>query len=1159
MAEKYKKHQLKTHILELPDTYIGSTEPHTIDTFLLNAETNKFEKRTITYIPGLYKIYDEIIVNAIDHSVRLAQSAETDIKPLKNIKVDIDRTTGTISVFNDGNGIDIVQHPEYNNIWVPSLIFGELLSSSNYNKDEEKLVGGKNGLGSKITNIMSVEFSVETVDHKTKKMFKQTWYDNMTREDKPSIKASSKQPYTKVTFTPDYKRFGMDGLDDDTFALFKKRVIDACACTSATVNVFFNEEKLNIKDFEKYVDLYLDTKENQPRIYEKCGDRWEIVAAISNTAMFDQISFVNGINTLRGGRHVDNIVSMITKTLSDMAKTKKKKDVKPQHIKDNLIVFVKCLIVNPSFDSQTKETLTTVVSKFGSKCELSDKFFDKMYKTGILDKAISLTDFHQEKKLTKTDGKKVNRVIVKNLDDAIKAGTADSAKCTLIICEGLSAHTGATAGLSVIGREYAGIWSVKGKCLNVKNATAKKMQENEELNNLKTILGLVTKKDYTDVSELRYGKILILTDKDLDGSHIQCLLMNIFQTLWPSLFKIKGFLMSLLSSIVKVKQRNGEEIAFYSMNDFEKWKQENPNAHYTSKYYKGIGTSTNDEMKAIFKTMKTLTYTYSDHSDPAFELAFNMKKADDRKEWLFNYDKNETLDYGKDTEVQYDEFIHKELKHFSNRDIERSIPHIADGLKESNRKILYSCLKKKLWGDNEIKVMNLASYTSDTTSYMHGETSLQGAIIIMAQKYVGANNIPLLEDLGMFGSRIMGGVDAASPRYIYTRMTELCRLIFREEDSKILQYNYDDGEQIEPTYFIGTIPLILINGSIGIATGFSVTMYNMSPLDVIRECKLVCNSMKEHNIDVKDSGDLLKAFDVINNTKFKRILPPFYLGFKGTIEEREAGRSYNSKGVWKKLDDVLVEVTELPVYVWTNDYKEFLESMLTAGKIKNFENHSTALNVKFIIQLNPDYDMSKFETEFKLTSSRNLSTSNMHLLSESGVIKKYNTIADIMAEWSSIRIAKYLERKNYQLDQLEKTRKVLDARVAFILDVINGKIKIMNEANKKIIEKLTELKYPKISGDDDEASGSYSYLLSMPISQLTLEKKEKLENELATVIKDIDALKNTAIYDIWLKELKEVEDAYIEFKEMVDKDYMNDLNGIVETKTKKKRTTKTKK
>jgi len=1169
VEEKYKKYELLEHILALPDTYVGSIEPQKISSYVYDDSTQKMRVDELTYIPGLLKIFDEVIVNAIDHAMRL-KAEETkgkeDIKHVKNIKVSIDKTTGTITIFNDGNGIDIKKHGGYGNLWVPELIFGELLTSTNYDKGEEKIWGGKNGYGSKLANIFSKEFIVETVDHYSKKIYTQKFTNNMTSKETPTVKASSKAPYTQITFTPDYERFGIKGLTDDIYKLFHRRVIDACATTGKEVSVSFNGEKLTIKDFEKYCELFLDKKE-QPVVYEACGQRWEVVASISKSGSFEYLSFVNGINTIKGGKHIEYITNMITKNLVDMTLSKKKKVVKFQHIKDNLFVFVKALIVNPSFDSQSKETLTTPVAKFGSKCDLSDKFFDKLYKSGIVDKALSITEFYDKKKLVKTDGKKISRIIVPKLDDANFAGTKQSSECTLILTEGDSAKTMAIAGLSVIGRDKYGVFPLRGKILNVKDATLQKISDNNEITAIKKILGLEQNKKYTDVSQLRYGSIMIMTDQDHDGSHIKGLIFNIFQSMWHELYEIPGFLTSMLTPIIKATNAKKEVIEFYNMTDYERWLETDAakTGNWKIKYYKGLGTSSDQEAKEYFKQMNKVTYLYDENADEVIDLAFNKKRADDRKQWLQDYDKDRVLDYSKKN-VDYKSFVDKDLIHFSNRDLQRSINHICDGLKESTRKIMYACFKRKLYS-NEIKVAQLSGYVSEVSAYHHGEASLQQAIVGMAQIFVGTNNINLLSPNGQFGSRCQGGQDASSPRYIFTVLSKLTRMIFKEEDNIILNYQDDDGQQIEPEYYIPVIPMILVNGGIGIGTGYSTNVPQYNPSEIIDTCKLICNVIKSSKITVKKEEDLDMVYDTLSALEMENIIP-YYLGFKGTIEKAEKN-SYISKGVYRWVDDQTVEITELPIGTWTEDYKDFLENMITNGlnNLKYIENHYTSKNVRFVLHFNTSVKSKlegKFETLFKLASSKNLSINNIHLFSNEGAIQRYESTSEIIKEWAETRILKYFERKMYQIKIMEKDAKVLSNKMRFILDVIAGKIQIMNKKLVDIVARLVELKYPPIDtegndedAEEDEASSKkvkqYNYLLKMPISQLTYDRKIILEKEHNELEAKIKALKDTNIEDLWLSDLDELEKAWVAHRDMITTEYENDLKGIVETKAAKKK------
>ena len=1179
VEDKYKKYELLEHILALPDTYIGSIEPQKITSFVYDEATKKMISEELTYIPGLLKIFDEVIVNAIDHSMRLradeakAANGKTDIKHVKNIKVSIDKESGRITIMNDGNGVDIKKHSSYGDLWIPELIFGELLTSTNYDKGEEKIWGGKNGYGSKLTNIFSKEFVIETVDHNSKKIYTQTFSDNMTKRTPADVKASSKVPYTQISFVPDYERFGMKNMTEDIYKLFHRRVIDACATTPKDVSVYFNGEKLMIKDFEKYCELFLDKKE-QPFVYEACGERWEVVASISSSGSFEFLSFVNGINTIKGGKHIEYITNMITKNLVDMTLAKKKKPVKTQHIKDNLFVFVKALIVNPSFDSQSKETLTTPVAKFGSKCELTEKFYDKLFKIGIVDKALSITEFYDKKKLVKTDGKKLSRIIVPKLDDANFAGTKQSAECTLILTEGDSAKTMAISGLSVIGRDKYGVFPLRGKILNVKDATTQKISDNNEITAIKKIMGLEQNKKYTDLSQLRYGSIMIMTDQDHDGSHIKGLIFNIFQSMWHELYAIPGFLTSMLTPIIKATA-GASVIEFYNMSDYERWSETDvaKNGSWKIKYYKGLGTSNDQEAKEYFKNMKKITYTYDENADEVIDLAFNKKRADDRKDWLANYDKDNVLDYT-NLEVDFKTFVDKDLIHFSNRDLQRSINHICDGLKESTRKILFACFKRRLY-TNEIKVAQLSGYVSEVSAYHHGEASLQQAIVGMAQIYVGTNNINLLSPNGQFGSRCQGGQDASSARYIFTLLSKLTKLIFKEEDNNILNYQDDDGQQIEPEFYIPVIPMVLVNGGIGIGTGYSTNIPQFNPTEIIGACKYICDAIKSADLNGDTEEGMDNIYETIDMIEIADMIP-YYLGFNGTIQKNDKSDSntYISKGVYRWVDNETVEITELPIGTWTEDYKEFLETMITNGlhNLKFIENHYTSKNVKFVLHFNGnvrDTLEDKFEQLFKMSSSKNMSINNIHLFNKNGSIQKYDTTSEIIKEWAKTRILKYLERKAYQIKILEKDYLVLSAKIRFILDVIAGNIQIMNKKLTDIALRLIELKYPRIgeAGDavDDEGAVAvvadknikdFNYLLKMPISQLTFDRKIILEREVDELSKNLANLRNNRIEDLWMTDLTELETAWNEHRATILKDYDNDRKGIVEPKTGKKKAKK---
>lgn len=1118
IEEKYVKLDQREHVLQRSGMYIGSIEEDKYDTWVFDTTESKMVKREVKYIPGLFKIFDEILVNAIDHSKRLKLAKEKDasVQLMKSIKVSINKDEGIIEVSNDGDGVEIVKHPQHD-VYIPELIFGHMLTSTNYNDNEERTIGGTNGLGAKACAIFSEWFEIETIDRVRKLQYTQRFESNMSIKNPPQITKCTKKPFTTIRFKPDYTRFKTpNGLTQDMYDMFVRRVYDACAVTDNDITVYFNDAKLDVKNFEKYADLYIGSKAEHTRVYEQVSDRWEIIASYNDFNGFDQVSFVNGIWTIRGGKHVEYILNQIVKKLTELiTKRNKNANIKPQNIKDNIILFVKSTIVNPTFDSQSKETLTTPITKFGSKAELSDKFIDKLYKSGIADKIMQICELNDNKELKKTDGKKKSVIKgIPKLEDANWAGTAKSKECTLILTEGDSAKTMVLAGISQVGRDRYGVFPLKGKLMNVKDANAKRISDNDEISNLKKILGLETGKTYTTLDDLRYGKLMLICDADEDGSHIQSLVFNMFQSLWPSLFKMDNFLTSMLTPIIKVTHnRTKKIISFYCLSDYENWKKEQDNTNtlkeWKIKYYKGLGTSTNDEAQQYFKDLKIVCYKYGDNSDFCIDLAFNKKRADDRKLWLSEYERNNILDFDK-TEVSFEDFINKKLIHFSNYDIERSIPNIMDGLKTSQRKILFACFKRNLVAD-EIRVAQLASYVSESACYHHGEASLQGAITAMAQNFVGANNINLLKPNGQFGSRCSAGRDAGAPRYIYTLLEKITTLIFNKKDNGVLRYLDDDGLLVEPEYYTPIIPMVLVNGALGIGTGFSTNIPSFNPKDII--CIL---------------RQLLNGADI---TDINHVLVPWYMGFKGTIKLTNDNK-FVSVGVFNKVSSTKLQITELPVGIWTEDYKEMLESMLEKD-LKSYESNYTDKTIDFTLQFATpqvvdDYlriennGFTKFENDFKLVSSKNLSTSNMYLFNEKCQITKYDTPLHIIGAYYHTRLRFFEKRKSHIIDTLEEDIKYLQAKITFIKNVINNKLQVSKLTKAELEKYLVDNKYP-------EFHASYEYILRIPIYNFTVDKVEELEHEFDRTQAEIDAIKQTTEQSMWLEELDAFEHEYNQY------------------------------
>ena len=1198
IEKTYQKKTQLEHILLRSDTYIGTIDKISEKMWVFDDSKDKFENKDILYVPGLYKIFDEILVNAVDNFYR--------DKSQKNIKVTINPSKNQISVYNDGKGIPIVIHKEHK-VYVPELIFGHLLTSSNYNDDEKRIIGGRNGYGAKLTNIFSSKFIIETVDLKNKKYYIQEFNNNMSIINPPKIvdiNSSNineyKSDYTKVTFEPDLKKFKMKNLDNDIVSLMKKRVYDIAGTTPYSLNVHYNNKLIaNIKDFETYVNLYIgkedmfdkDQEIEYPKIYDYPNERWEVMLTMSSDG-FQQVSFVNNICTSKGGTHVNYVVDKISQDLLEYINKKNKNmNIKAPQIKNHLFVFINCKIENPTFNSQTKETMTLKADSFGSECDLSNKFFNKVYKSLIITNIVSNVKAKEAVKLNKalsSNIKKASRLLgINKLEDANNAGTRYSNLCTLILTEGDSAKSLAMSGIEVVGRENFGVFPLKGKLLNVRDASQKVLLANEEIQNIIKILGLQVGKDYSNeqaVKTLRYGNVMIMADQDPDGSHIKGLLINFIDFFWPSLIKTNFFLNEFITPIVKVtfpnqtlqdnnflnlvlkdklslfqSNDNNNIFNFYSTNDFkvfyDKIKQLSLNNQSFNnitnklkiKYYKGLGTSTSKEAKEYFKNFlkSNISFIYKSEEDrKKIDLVFNKGKADERKQWISKINLTDTIDYSSNNnKITYSEFIDKELVFFSYLDNARSIPSAIDGLKPSERKILFSCFKRKL--NSEIKVAQLSGYVSEHSAYHHGEMSLNLTITAMAQDYIGSNNFNLLVPVGQFGSRYHGIKGAASPRYIFTYLNKLTRLMFSENDDNILTYQVEEGQKIEPSYYLPVLPLLLINGAEGIGTGWSTSIPCFDPVDIANNLLGRLNSTN-------------------NNYEFKK-MKPWYKGFKGTIEEKntdndkvngtknllkktktlktknqnedktntnvddnndntyldidmsnninnktnnksEIINSYYVNGLLKMIpEDLAVEITELPIKTTITSYKEFLEKNHAFNKdntskdleitdIKEFHEEN---NIFFKIFLTENsykklenlnyYDKLKL---LKLSSTVNLT--NMVAFDADNKIKKYNSPNEILEEFYCKRLEMYNNRKIHNIRKLEHQYDVVKNKLLFIQCVLKGDIVFLNKKKDEIIRQIKA----KDILSDNEIKNKHKLALQSITTDIVTENNE-LNNEIA--------------------------------------------------------------
>ncbi|GER25873.1 DNA topoisomerase 2 [Striga asiatica] len=1030
IEETYQKRTQHHHILLRPDTYIGSVVKSKQSLWVL--EGGKMVNRDIAYVPGLYKIFDEILVNAADNRQRDPS--------MDRLEVEIDAGANFISVFNNGEGIPVAVHGS-EKVYVAEMIFGQLLTSSNYDDSCKKTTGGRNGFGAKLTNIFSTEFVVETADAKRRKMYKQVFSDNMNKVSPPVITNYNGESWTRISFKPDLAKFQMDHLEADVVALMKRRVVDVAGCIGETVNVVLNGEQVPVCSFADYVDLYLearfgDKKDSIPRFVERFNDRWEICVCVRDSH-FEQVSFVNAIATMKGGTHVDYVI-------------------------DQLIDYVYEKIDQTSPNIFLRPHLI------------------KICKAGVVENIMSWVKYKQKREEKRAEKEKRQRITgISKLEDANEAGSERAKECTLILTEGDSAKALAMAGISAVGRDCYGVFPLKGKPLNVREANHFQINANEEIQNIMKILHLEYNKQYNSVEDLRYGHVMIMTDQ---------------------------------------ATRGGQILSFYSIPEYESWKQGlgGNTSGWSIKYYKGLGTSTSKEGKEYFQALEKhkKDFLWLDEKDnDAIELAFSKDKIQARKKWLQKYEPSTFLDQ-KEKHVKYSDFVNKELIQFSAADLKRSIPCMVDGLKPGQRKILFSCFKRNFI--QEAKVAQFSGYVSEHTVYHHGEASLANTIVGMAQDYVGSNNINLLQPNGQFGTRHQGGKDHASARYIFTCLSPITRFLFHINDDALLHYLSEDGQSVEPAWYMPIIPMVLVNGSEGIGTGWSTYVPNYNPRDIIANVRRFLNDEPMEP------------------------MVPWYKGFKGTIERTKAkgtGESYAVKGIIQEVNKTTVRITELPVRKSTEDYKQFLDTLLSKGGrnkeqfIKDFREFNDDKTVHFEIYMTEkNLAIAKDEgliEKFKLSST--ISTSNMHLFNSNGTLVKYSSPEKIIDEFCGLRREFYEKRKGFMLSMLERELLKLENKVRFVNEVVEGKIIIMNRRRKDLLAELKQKNFAPFPsnnntrGSSNPTENEYGYLLSMPIGTLTSENVLELCAQAKRFKDEVDGLRHATPKSLWLKDLDALE------------------------------------
>lgn len=1124
----------REHVLERPDMYIGPTSTTSEKCFVV--KDDKFVLKRMDVNNGIDHIINEIIDNAIDNQ---EDSAKNDIE-MTEIRITADKETGRITVFNDGLWIPVIEEEqEIEDEWDSSIVrkhktykpefcFTHPRTGGNFDDTVTRRKSGRNGIGSKATNIFSKEFTFVCIDPEQKLRYEQTCRNNLTIKEKANItKTKQKTGSTEISFIPDYERFGVKGLTDDMIALLEKKAYD-CAMSTG-LNVYFNGAKIpraKVKNFESYINLYFDEKPNTIG-FESEDCQVFLTEQSRSSAMktgFQQISFVNGKYTKNGGTHVTAwlkaILTPIQKTLNgtttkSKTKTKSTTKVTLEQLKKYFFIFVKCNLDKPSFDSQQKHCLTSDEKRINIT-KPTDTQLNKIMKWDFVQyiKEENKIDLPKLAKLKK------NSVLGEEAVDANWAKSKEDSKrmkCMLFLTEGDSAATVGAIGRKVVQEGYnrIGTLALRGKVANATGAHSEKALTNGKLSLMRRMIGLENGVDYSDKEncrQLRYGKIVILTDADTDGYHIRGLLLNYFRVHFRGLFANKVVCV-LNTPCVEV----GKE-TFYSHHAYKLWAETHTKATKPT-YYKGLGTHSDESAAAFFIANKNVRYTITDSCDEYMDNGLNASTAtrkfsDKRKDmiWEFNPDAVE-LDEN-DEIVDHElvegthtltEFIKHQFILFQLDATGRALPDIMDGQKEGQRKILHTAFTSNL--KDQIKGLAFSGKVIETSLYHHGGSSLEGTIIKMCQGFVGARNIPLLYSASQHGSRLGGGKDAPSIRYVTVGMGILTKLLFMKEDLPFVTYKVDEGVSIEPQHYYPILPMILINGMGGMGSGFATKMPNYNPLDLIEYIKIF--------VKTKES-----------NVKFKRVtLNPWWKGFKGEVEvdEVKGVQIVTTKGILTKEKGHKWVISELPIGMWTTKFKAYLETnFLKDGHITNIEEYNNKSDVKFVITAHKDFEPNAETNMKKLISKTKIS--NLFAL-VNGIPKKFENVYEIMDYWCEERYKIYGKRKVHQLEKLKAEKLKNQIKAQFIVDFNEEKIVLYKRSKKDVLDDMKKMYKPDPMGSDKP----YGYLLDMPMSSLTLEKVKKLNELVESISKQISEVESKSLGEMWVNDLDNFKKEYLKF------------------------------
>ncbi len=1096
MATSFEWLTAREAVLLRPDAYVGALDAVEEEAHICGESGAE----TVAYCmsPILMKIFDEVLVNAIDSTTRDSL--------VSRIACSFEETTGAITVENNGTGIPI---EEFKNTgrWIPSVLFSELHAGSNFKDEEARLGGGRNGVGASCTNVWSVLFEVSVADGK--KHFFQRFSRNLQSIEEPVIaERRARLGFVKVYFVPDYARLGIDLAANAAVIrkLIRMRCLEAAVCTRSGVELTFEGSALPAKGA-----CFLKTLSGADAAaceeFGQQGDGGCTLWFAQRKSGLDFYGYVNGVRC-DGGTLAAHVRERLTKAITDAVKKKHQVSVRAQTLKDAIALLCVARVVNPRFTSQAKTALATGARQLGFSVEPSARMIGKLQKLGIIDEIVRRESERElSASLRKTLAPKSREILVDKYDPALDS-RSDPLSCTLILTEGDSAKAFVVAGLSVLGRDKHGVFPLRGVPLNVTNLSLPRILENKEIANIFRILNVGP---HGDGKGLRYGQVAICSDQDSDGSHICGLIINLLLTCLPEVVSGRpGFIQRIVTPLIRAThRRHGEQLQFFSMQQFHAWEKTVQCKEWALKYYKGLGTSSSREARDIFRALEEHRVTFVEDAEARGTLLhfYDDAHAAERKRLLTaDYNKGAAVDYSL-KECTITRFMLAEHLHFSFYSVYRALPSSIDGLTPSRRKVLYYFLSSPRAG--EVKVAQAAAGVAQKTLYLHGENSLVETIVALCQDYPGTNNVALLQPLGQFGSRNDKPCVHAAARYIFTKLDPVALALFPAADAAVLEYRAEEGQQVEPVFFVPVIPLLLVNGAQGIGTGFatSIPSYSVPGL---------CACIRAHL-----AGEELPE------------IPPYFEGFAGSIATGD--RSVVTTGVVEKTGERCWLISELPVGKWTDPFLTELKSCAEGARpckglsIASVRNMSTEFSVRIEVVLGEEcQDKSAEDVKRALRLSSSISTSHMYAFNGSYDLTLYASPHEILLEHARVRLDLYWKRRAHQLKDLDLKLRALKGKVAFIELIIKGKLGFTGIPRAELVLQMRASELPAVQtpGDDE----GYEYLLNLHVAAFTHEKIASLQEEAHRAQKEYAEVEARDAAAMWLLDLEAVEVAYADYQ-----------------------------